>query len=503
MDQNRQIILEGKNLTKRFYSNTVLNDVSIQCRRNTVLALVGENGAGKTTLMNIISGGLQPDGGTIFLDNRQIFLKNSHDARTMGISFVHQELSLFELLTVGENIMLGVEPFKWRFIGEKELNKKARSILEYLDYDIDTVQMVEDLSPAEKQIVEIAKAWITKPQLLILDEPTSRLNKIESNKLFKFIRQAKEDGVSIILITHRLDEVFEVCDEAAVLRDGIITACEPVANLTKNILINKMVGREVTNAFPPRCETCSSEIALELRHAEINNVLSDINIKVPRGSVVGIGGLEGQGQRQLIRALFGIIPFSGGEYLIGNQKVNIKNPVDALRSGIGFVPDDRKTEGLALPLSIEENMNLLILKTLSRFGFVNSKRSREFVEKGRRILDIKMDSSRQSVLSLSGGNQQKIVFSKWIWINPEILLLHEPTRGVDVQSKLEIYTLIRDLCRKGVSVILVSSDMLELIGISDLIYVMYEGKIIGSLLGEEATEEKLMTLSSGLSIKAI
>ncbi|MDR1899418.1 MAG: sugar ABC transporter ATP-binding protein [Treponema sp.] len=501
VDQAKQIILEGKHLGKQFYGNVVLQDVSIQCRRHNILALVGENGAGKTTLMNIISGGLQPDNGTISLDGRTVVLKNSHAARALGISFVHQELSLFEMLTVGENIMMGFEPGKYGIIDEKALHQKARETLAALDYDIGVGRMVEDLSPAEKQIVEIAKAWITGPRILILDEPTSSLNKVESDKLFRFVRRARDTGVSVILITHRIDEIFEVCDEANVLRDGIMTAQEPVENLTKDLLIGKMVGREVTNAFPPRCKVLSSEVVLELKEACTENLLRHINLEVPRGSVVGIGGLEGQGQRQLVRALFGIVPFAGGEYTIKGHRARIKNPSQAMRSGLAFVPDDRKTEGLALPLSVQENMTLLVLRHLGRVGIVNEKQVRQSAEGASRSLNIKFGSFHEPVLNLSGGNQQKVVFSKWIQAAPEILLLHEPTRGVDVQSKLEIYALIRSLTGRGISVILVTSDMLELIGMSDTIYIMYEGRITGRIAGTAATEEKLMTLSSGLALE--
>jgi ribose transport system ATP-binding protein len=501
MDQENRIVLEGKHLSKQFYGNTVLQDVSIRCRRNNVLALVGENGAGKTTLMNIISGGLQPDGGTIILDGKTTVLKNSHVARSLGISFVHQELSLFEALTVGENIMLGFEPVKCGMIDEKALHQKAGEILAVLDYDIDVSRMVEDLSPAEKQIVEIAKAWVTRPRILILDEPTSSLNRAESDKLFRFVRHVRDTGGSVILITHRMDEIFGVCDEANVLRDGIMTAREPVKNLTRDMLIGKMVGREVTNAFPPRCGVLSSEAALELKDAGIENLLHHINLKIPAGSVAGIGGLEGQGQRHLVRALFGILPFTSGEYAVKGRRVRIKNPAQAMRFGLGFVPDDRKADGLALPLSVQENMTLLVLRRLSRIGMVSEKQARQTAGAVSGKLNIKFDSFHEPVLNLSGGNQQKVVFSKWIQADPEILLLHEPTRGVDVQSKLEIYTLIRNLTGRGISVLLVSSDMLELIGMSDTIYVMYEGRIVGSLAGNDATEEKLMTLSSGFALK--
>ncbi|GHT91426.1 ribose import ATP-binding protein RbsA [Spirochaetia bacterium] len=499
MDGDRRIILEGKELTKQFYGNTVLNGVSIRCHSHTVLALVGENGAGKSTLMNIISGGLKKDSGTLLLDGKPAVFRNSRDARKAGISFVHQELSLFGMLTVGENIMLGMESGRRGFINQTLLHTRAGEILTALDYTIDVNRLAEDLNPAEKQIVEIAKAWAAGPWLLILDEPTSSLNKVESDKLFRFVRKVRDGGVSVILITHRMEEIFEVCDEAIVLRDGVVTASEEIKNLTRDILIGKMVGREVTNTFPPRAGNPDEETVLELKNAAIGNVLKDVNLEIHRGTVVGIGGLEGQGQRHLIRALFGVQGFTGGEYLLHGKPAGVTSPSQALKAGLAFIPDDRKSEGLALPLPVQENMVFLILKKLVLGGFINSKKTGEAAAEGSKLLNIKYDSPMEPVMNLSGGNQQKVIFAKWIKTNAEILLLHEPTRGVDVQSKLEIYALIRELTGKGISVLLVTSDMLELIGMSDRIYVMYEGRVSGIVNSKDATEEKLMALSSGMN----
>jgi ABC-type sugar transport system ATPase subunit len=497
MDKN--IILAGKHLRKEFHGNVVLDDVTILCKKGVVLALVGENGAGKSTLMNIISGGLQPDGGEIEFEGKPVKFRNSHHALQMGIAFVHQEFSLFDDLTVGENIMLGSEPRRSCFTDSHALHRQAQKVLNELDYQIDVGRMGGGLTPAEQQITEIAKAWVTRPKVLILDEPTSSLSKVEVDKLFRFIGRVKESGVSVVLITHRMDEIFQVCDETIVLKDGVMTAVEPVGNVTKDDLISKMVGREVSNTFPQRCKSVPKDAYFELRNVSVGKRVQNISLRIPKGCVTGFGGLEGQGQRDLARAIFGIEPFTSGQVLIGGEEKSIRTPGVAMKAGIGFVPDDRKTEGLVLPLSIEENMSVLVLDRIARNGILSRKRVRAEAQKGVDRLRIKLSSLKQPVVDLSGGNQQKVVFSKWVTANPEILILDEPTRGVDVQSKLEIYTLIRELTSKGVCILLFSSDMLELIGMSDVIHVMYEGRISGSINGCEATEEALMSLSSGVS----
>ncbi len=492
------IILAGRDLRKQFYGNTVLSGVSIECKQGNVLAIVGENGAGKSTLMNIISGGLQPDGGTLEYEGGMVHFASSRDSWKRGIAFVHQELSLFDELTVGENIMLGLEPRRYGLIRQAEIHTRADKTLGELRFNVKSSAMAADLSPAERQMVEIAKAWVSSPRVLILDEPTSSLNKAETDNLFRFIREAKKKGLSVILITHRMDEIFAICDEAIVLKDGSLVFTEKTENTSKDELISKMVGREVSNAFPERRAGSSApEAFIEIKDASLGNRLRDISIDLPRGVVVGIGGLEGQGQRELARALFGAAPFASGDYLINGKKRKIKTPADAIRNRIGFVPDDRKQDGLALPLSVRQNMTLLVLKELSKNHAINRGAQEQSVSEGVKSLNIKLASFEQPVHFLSGGNQQKIIFAKWVKARPELLVLHEPTRGVDVAAKLEIYTLIRNLANNGVSILLVTSDMLELIGMSDIIHVMYEGRIAGSIAGAEATEEKIMQLASG------
>jgi ABC-type sugar transport system ATPase subunit len=503
VQKDAQIILAARNIKKSFYGNTVLEGVSITCKKGVALALVGENGAGKSTLMNIISGGLRPDAGSLEFENQEITLSSSKQAKNLGISFVHQELSLFPYLSVGENILLGIEDtYGFGILKQRNIHVKAAEILKELQCDIDVNILVQDLSPAQRQMVEIAKAWAMKPKVLILDEPTSSLSKSETDNLFCRVNDLKKLGVSIILITHRMDEIFQICDEAMVLKDGRLVATVETKSVTKDDLIRLMVGREITRTFPQR--ECPGEIPpamLELSNVQLGNRLKNIHLQIPRGRVIGIGGLEGQGQRELARALFGITPFTSGDVILGGKKVHINSPHAAMKHKIGFISDDRKLEGLVLPLSIEKNIEMLVLDKISAFGFINRKKERNESEEGVRQLAIKTPSTDLLVRHLSGGNQQKVIFAKWLKMNPHLLILHEPTRGVDVQSKIEIYHLIRDLTARGMSIILFTSDMIELIGMSDWIHIMYEGSLVGCLSGSDATEEKIMALSSGQSVE--
>ncbi len=491
-----EYILQGEALSKEFNGNVVLQNVTINCKAGNAIALIGENGAGKSTLMNIISGGLKPTSGTIKVDGQVISFTSSHQAKDKGIAFVHQEMSLMEEMTVGENIMLTKEPTKGGFVNQKALHNTAKQILNDIGFDLDVYAMVCDLSPSDKQIAEIAKAWSSAPRLIIFDEPTSSLNQAECEKLFDFIHRIKKKGVSVIMISHRMDDIFTTCDTAFVLKDGEFVLDKPISDTNEDELISSMVGREFKNIYPQRNTERNEKIRVRLKNACVGKEVKNINIEIPEGSVIGVGGLEGQGQRALSRALFGITPFTSGTYEIDGKAVKISSPKDAVKNKIGFVPDDRKAEGLVLPLSVYDNILSLILGRISKFGFVNKKMANREVEEGIKQLKIKVASPRQAVKYLSGGNQQKIVFSKWIKTKPRILYLHEPTRGVDVQSKLEIYALVRELTKQGVSVVVFTSDILELIGLSDEIYVMYEGQISGRINGADANEENIMQLST-------
>lgn len=494
--ERKSKILVGKNLSKEFNGNIVLEDVSIECIEGTAVAIVGENGAGKSTLMNMISGGLTPSRGSIEMDGKEVAFKDPVEARRRGIAFAHQEMSLMAEMTVGENIMLGREPLKGICIDQKKLHDQAKEILREIGYQLDVNRMVCDLSPSERQITEIAKAWSSNPRILILDEPTSSLNKEESQILFHFIRKILDQNVCVIMISHRMNDIYQTCTQVFVLKDGKFVFEAPLAETTEDLLISKMVGRDFKSAYPERRKEKAEKIKVAIRNGTVHTGLRDINIDIPEGTIVGIGGLEGQGQRELSRALFGLEPFTEGDYMIDGEKVKIHSPSDAIRHKIAYVPEDRKTEGLCLSLSVRENILAMILGKISRCGFINKKQEKQETEEGIRQLGIKAGHPGMKVSNLSGGNQQKVVFLKWIKIAPEILYLNEPTRGVDIQSKLEIYELIRELTKTGVSVVIFTSDMLELIGLSDEIYVMYEGRISGHISGQDATEETIMRYSA-------
>lgn len=371
--ETKNKILTGKNLSKEFNGNVVLEDVSIECIEGTAIAIVGENGAGKSTLMNIISGGLSPSKGKIEMDGKEVVFRNSVAARKKGIAFAHQELSLMAEMTVGENIMLGREPMKGPFIEQKKLHEQAKEILDEIGYQIDVNRLVSNLSPSECQITEIAKAWASKPRILILDEPTSSLNKEESEVLFRFIRKILEKNVCVILISHRMDDIYQTCTQVFVLKDGKFVFESPLKDTTENMLISKMVGRDFKNVYPERRQKKSEKIKVSIRNGEVNSRIQKINIDIPEGTVVGIGGLEGQGQRELSKALFGLSPFTKGDYMIDGKKVKIHSPSEAIKYKIAYVPEDRKTEGLCLSLSVRENILAMILGKNAKFGFINKK----------------------------------------------------------------------------------------------------------------------------------
>ena len=491
-----KLIAEGRNLSKAFGKNVVLEDVSIQCYEGEAIALSGENGAGKSTLMNIMSGGLQPTSGQVLVDGREQHFKSPSEAKRLGIAFVHQELSLMDEMTVGENILLGIEPRRHGIIQQKLLHKQAAEILKEVGFSIDVNLLVKNISPAEKQIVEIAKAWAIHPRIIIFDEPTSSLNSEEAEILFDFIKRIKKKSVSVILISHRMEDNFAACDRIVVLKDGRFVFSADTRETTVDEIVSKMVGRKLSAVYPSRNKAIPKEITLQLQHVSMGSKVQDVSLEVPAGTIIGIGGLDGQGQRELARAIFGIEPFTSGKVLLKGRQIRIDSPITAVKNKIAYVSDDRKAEGLFLPLSTGENIVSLVLDQHQRRGIVREKELDKEAAQGIEQLHIKVAGPGQLVKSLSGGNQQKIVFSKWIKAQPRILILHEPTRGIDVQSKLEIYQIVRDLTKQGASILLFTSDMLELIGLSDRIFVMYEGRITGSIDANEATEEKIMMLST-------
>lgn len=491
------VVLKVEGLSKSFPGVRALHDLSMELRRGEILALVGENGAGKSTFCNILGGVFEEDKGSLVIDGSAVKIRDPQHAQELGIAYVHQETSLIPYLSVAENILLGHEPSRVGVLDQRKIASEAARILSRIYEGIDVNSMTFTLSPAEVQMVEIAKALSRQPKVLILDEPTSSLSTTEVDRLLSLVKDLAKKGIGIIFISHRLDEVFSVADRILVLKDGESVGTRNARDITRDQLITMMVGREMTHAYPPRLAGPPGEVALELSGVTVPGKVFDVDLEVRSGEIVGLGGLEGQGQRVLVRAIFGAERFSSGKMRVYGREGFPRSPSDAIKAGIAFISDDRKADGLALPLSVSQNMILAALGRFTRYGFVNS--ALERAEVGRLIerLGIKTPSQSQKVRNLSGGNQQKVIFGKWLLTEPRVFVLHEPTRGIDVQTKMDIYVLLRELANAGAAILVLTSDMLELIGLSDRIYVMYEGRIVGSVPGPEATEERLMLLSSG------
>jgi ribose transport system ATP-binding protein len=499
MDEKR-VILKAEAISKSFPGVKALMDVNLSCASGEVLGLIGENGAGKSTLMNILTGVILPDSGTIFMDGRECRFSNPEAARQKGIRIVYQELSLFPHLTVAENIKLNHEPTG--FFGVIRAQKALRSAEELLRQISGTLPLdaiVASLSPAEQQLVEIAKALDGDPRVLILDEPTSSLSRAETTALLHVIGNLRNQGMAVIFISHRLEEILELCDRVMVLKDGAHVRTLPRSEVNHDGLVALMVGRELAQVFPAKEEVPPADPVLALSHGSIHGQFEDVSIAVRAGEILGIGGLEGQGQRELIRALFGIEPLDKGEIQFLGKRCTFRSPREAIKAGIAFISDDRKTEGVILSHSIASNIVLTALDKISPRLFINSSLEKEIISRHIGDLSIRVSSSSQRARELSGGNQQKVIMAKWLETHPRLFILDEPTRGIDVQTKMQIYQLLGDLSARGAAVILVTSDLLELIGLSDRIAIIYEGHIVGELSAMEATEEKIMALSSGIS----
>ncbi|MDQ6788441.1 MAG: xylose ABC transporter ATP-binding protein [Acidobacteriota bacterium] len=498
-------LLEMKNITKEFPGVKALDGVTLDLRAGEFHALVGENGAGKSTLMKILSG-VYPAGsygGEISIGGAVKQFKNVREAENAGISIIFQELSLVKELTVGENIFLGKEPSKFGIINWTELYQKAAKLLEELRLPISAKTRVGNLGIGSQQLVEIAKALSQNARILVLDEPTAALTESEVETLFGILRELKARGVGMIYISHKLDEVFKMSDRISVLRDGRTVGTNQTKDLSIAKVIALMVGREVGDIFPEREHEFGSP-ALEVKNlsafdAETNKKLVDnISFKVRKGEVLGISGLMGAGRSELLMAIFGA--WQGkttGEMFVEGEKVSINSPAEAIENGIGFVTEDRKRFGLILDQTILNNMTLAGLKRISGAFITNQARERVAAQKSMKDLRVKANSPLTVTGTLSGGNQQKVVLAKWLLTNPKILFLDEPTRGIDVGAKQEIYADINELAAKGLAIVLVSSELPEVLGLSDRILVLHEGRLTGEFNRSEATPERVMTAATG------
>lgn len=488
--------IEMKDIYKSFGKNDVLKGVDFTLNDGEIHALVGENGAGKSTLMNILSGVLSKDKGEILIDGKEVDISDTNVAKKYGISFIHQELSDWPELTVMDNIFMNNEIKNGIFLDKAKMRKKCIELLERFDLDINPKTKVSELSVGQRQMMEIAKANLNKVNVLILDEPTSALTNNEIDKLFKLIKRLRDKNVSMIYISHRMEEIFSLTNKITVMRDGKSVSVMDTNKTDEREVVSYMVGRDIGD-FYPEMDAEISDVKIELKNFNREGFFKDINIKAKKGEVLGISGLMGAGRTEIMRSLFGLDPKDSGEVFIDGKKIEIKNPADAIKNKIGFVTENRQEEGLILDESIRENISLLNFDKFSKNSFIDKAKEKNLSDNLVDSFKVKTQSSESKISDLSGGNQQKVVFAKWYAIGPEILILDEPTKGVDVGAKREIYDLIKELTKKAVSIILISSDLPELISLSNRIYVIHEGKIQGELLKKDASQEKIMTLATG------
>ncbi|WP_366186168.1 sugar ABC transporter ATP-binding protein [Flavobacterium ovatum] len=496
--------VEMTGITKSFGVVSVLEGVNLKVKHGEIHALLGENGAGKSTLVKILSGVHQKDGGKVLLNDEEINPKNTHDGQVLGISVVYQELSLVNDLSVAENIYLhklGASKF---WMNWKEITKDAQDLIDSLGFVIDASAIVRDLSIVQKQVVEIAKALSEDTKVLILDEPTTVFDPHDAQKLFTNLLRLKNDGMSIIYISHHLDEIFKIADSITVLKDGIDTGSMATKDINKDNVIKLMIGRELDDLYPIRDAIEKNTPVFEVRNLfGSDGFVKDVSFSVCPGEVVGIAGLGGSGRTEMAKLIFGADKKKSGTLILNGKVIKNDSPFDAVKNEIGFVSEDRKEEGVFLPLSIRRNISITNFKPISdKFGFIKYQKECDNVDGLISKLNIKTPSSEMDVHNLSGGNQQKVALAKWLSIDSKLIIIDEPTRGVDVGAKIEIYHLINEVAKKGVGVIVISSDMPEIMGIADRILVMHKGTIFGELPKEKFSEENILRYSIGEELKA-
>lgn len=491
-----EVVMKG--ITKSFGTNSVLRGVDFTIKAGEVHALMGENGAGKSTLMNILTGLHKPDAGEILIDGVIKQFDSPKEAEKFGLSFIHQEMNTWPEMTVVENLFLGNEiknAIGW--IDNKKMRALAIETFGELGVTLDLDEEVKNLSVGQQQMIEIAKSLLSDGEVIIMDEPTAALTEREIEVLFRIIENLKQKNVAIIYISHRMEEIFKISDRITVMRDGVSVDTKRTAGTTNDEVVRKMVGRDLADYYPAK-NSAIGPIVFEVKKLSSERKFQDVSFQVKSGEIVGFSGLMGAGRTEIMRSIFGIDPLDGGEMYLEDKKITISNPNDAIRQGIGFLTENRKEEGLILDYSISENISLPSIDGFRKNGLIDTQAEKDFVELLMERLQVKAEGRDDIVSGLSGGNQQKVVLAKWIGIGSKVLILDEPTRGVDVGAKREIYQLMNELADRGVAIIMVSSDLPEVLGVSDRIVVVHEGKISGELQRGEATEEKIMKLATGV-----
>ena len=492
--------IEMKGINKSFGTNQVLKGAGFVLEDGEVHALMGENGAGKSTLMKILTGVYTRDDGTVTVDGEEVVYKSPQEAEKAGIVFIYQEInSLFDM-TVEENLFMGKEITKgFGIVDKKAMQAKAKEVMDKMGVSIPVDAVMGELSVGQQQMVEICKALMVDAKVIIMDEPTAALTQSETEGLFKVIQSLRKKGVSIVYISHRMEEIFELCDRITILRDGTYIDTKLIKDITMDDVVQMMIGREIGERFPKRNVKIGDEV-LKVEGLTKNKVFNDVSFSVKAGEVLGVSGLMGAGRTEIMQSIFGNLARESGKIFIDGEEVTIKNPRQAIAAGIGFVTEDRKTEGLLLEKCIAENIEIANLKKVSNKGVLSKKKQDEVVKQGIEEFRVKCFGPWHECNNLSGGNQQKVVLAKWIYTDPKILILDEPTRGVDIGAKKEIYDVINQMAAKGVAVIMVSSELPEVLGMSDRIMVVHEGKVTGIIDAADADQAKVMTLATGGSL---
>lgn len=489
-----QIRLE--NIYKKFANNAVLKGVNFELLSGEIHALMGENGAGKSTLMNILTGSLNADSGQIIINDEAIRFTNAQDAELFGVTFIRQELNVWQNMTVLENLFIGKEiKNHLGLLNKSQMRQIAIDKFKQIGIHLNLEELVGNCSVGQQQLIEITKALMTNAKVIIMDEPTSALTQREANILFSVMHELKSQGVSIIYISHRMEEIFTHCDRITVMRDGITVSTNRITDTDFNQIVKEMVGRELSDRYPIRQHKIGKPVldVENLTGKKFNN----INFSIRTGEILGVTGLMGAGRSEIMRAIFGLDQITSGIIKINNQEINIKSPIDAINAGIAFITENRRDEGLVLNFSIKENIAINNMYHYTKFGIINKKQENSFITDLADRLIIKMNSINLAVAHLSGGNQQKVVIAKWLGNEPKILIMDEPTRGIDVNAKREIYQLMNELSSQGVAIIMISSELSEIIGMSDRVITIHEGKISAILENKNLTQETIMVFATG------
>lgn len=488
------LLLEMKGIQKSFYGNQVLHAVDFSLEKGSVHALMGENGAGKSTLMNILVGIHKRDGGTVKIEGEEVEIDSPAMAQKLGIAMIHQELSSVVEMSVAENIFLGREPVKYGLIDYRRMYQQTKELLEMLHIDLNPRTKMGSLRVADQQLVEIAKAVSQNARILVMDEPTSSITDREVENLYTIIRDLQERGTGIVYISHKMDEVYTITDKITILRDGESIATWETKEATHDMVVKAMVGRELTEQYPRR-EAEIGEPILELKGLTRTGEFEDISLTLHKGEILGLVGLVGAGRTELMQALFGLTKLEKGEIILKGEKVELRKPADAIKRGIAYVTEDRKGEGLVLPMSIAHNTTLASMKEFSNKVFIRSKEEKKQTDEILQNLKVKMASPKLAVKNLSGGNQQKVVLAKWMMKDPDVIIFDEPTRGIDVGAKAEIYKLMNNFVSEGKAIIMISSEMPEAMGMSDRILVISNHRLSGELEKDEFSQDQIMKMA--------